>query len=132
MLNEEYVGYTGTLSNVLSLQEKSIAQDEKRAQVAETYKGKLQEIEQAWAKLSSTERQGEQGEELLSNLRDLNQEYGIYKGSAKDAVREQDKLAKSLNASAGHINTYKDKLKQLEIAWEQLSASQRKGAEGSN
>lgn len=68
--------------------------------------------------------------EIKYSLDGLNKAFeGLDQSSKKASDGQKSQTRESKNASKA-INTYKDKVKELESAWAQLSASQRKGAEG--
>lgn len=87
-----------------------------------TVNQQLSDLADQWDKLNIAQRKGAEGQAVINSFKSITNAAGVYIGSIRDVIAEEDRLA--------HNNTLQGKLEQLEKQWTSLSIAQRKGAEG--
>ena len=87
-----------------------------------TVNQQLSELTSQWDKLNIAQRKGAEGQAVINSFKNITNAAGVYIGSIRDVIAEEDRLA--------HNNTLQGKLEQLEKQWTSLSIAQRKGSEG--
>ena len=82
----------------------------------------LKELSQAWRELSTEERQGAEGQEILNKFDQEMKAAGMYAGELRQVHKSMQEVGKAKG--------FKEALSEMSKAWDKLSSSERKGAEG--
>ena len=106
--------YAGSLSQAAKAQNAVVA--------SKTVRDSLNELTAKWDALTIAQRKGAQGREVIESFKKMTNAAGVYIGSIRDVIAEQERLAKS--------KTPKGQLIELEQQWETLTIEQRRGAQG--
>lgn len=81
------------------IDDKKAKQLKEQAEYMRTYKGRLEELEKAWSKLDATQRKGADGQSILNQVKELNTEFGEYKGTLTQIISGEERRNKVLEKS---------------------------------
>lgn len=105
--------YAQSLSKVANAQNAVVA--------SVSLKDQLNNLSQAWDRLTESQRKGAEGQGLIQEFSQLRNSAGEFVGSLQEMADAYDRL---------NDTSAKGQLQNLEKQWESLSIEQRKGAEG--
>ena len=89
---------------------------------SESLTKKIKDLSNSWNELSLAQREGGEGQVIIGQFMQLTESAGIYAQSLSKVVAEQNAMSASVSL--------KDQLNNLSQAWDKLTESQRRGAEG--
>ena len=88
----------------------------------ESLTDKIKELSGSWNKLTLAQREGNIGQTIIAEFIELQETSGLYAQSLAKVAAEQNAVTAS--------ESLKDQLNNLSQAWDKLTESQRRGAEG--